>query len=354
MNVNTGKLRVLLKKLREQAAGQGTDALGYHQLGAHWSIAFMCEEAALAWEMYRAATLAMLPCTKFFRGHQSENEKALTPHATWTLLRDHAIPNLELQAAMTDDECKLHGCPGRVQYYDSLSATWKSVDVPSVRWFDGRDLIKAHLADTQADVDRRIADTLYRHEAAATGEPTRAKIERLEKYRRFVSTQAIENRKTFDKRKRDAAHWLAKLERYPDFSKILFRILRSAENEVRKSMGVGLVGESWVSETELYYRVKKLFPEVESTQHGKLSWLGRQHLDIWLPDLQVAIEYHGEQHFRSIDFFGGEAAFEKVRERDARKRALCAQNGVRLIEIAYDADVTDDALRSMINGTCLP
>lgn len=47
------------------------------------------------------------------------------------------------------------------------------------------------------------------------------------------------------------------------------------------------------------------------------------------------IEYQGEQHFKSIDFFGGDEKFLKQQEYDNKKRDFCKQNNLKLIEIPY-------------------
>ena len=47
------------------------------------------------------------------------------------------------------------------------------------------------------------------------------------------------------------------------------------------------------------------------------------------------IEYDGEQHFESIDFFGGEEKLKLQRERDERKNKWCKENNIRLIRIPY-------------------
>jgi hypothetical protein len=65
-------------------------------------------------------------------------------------------------------------------------------------------------------------------------------------------------------------------------------------------------------------------------------WLGRQHFDIWLPDVNVAIEYQGAQHEAPVAHFGGEEAFEATRRRDLRKADLCRENGCRLLYVAED------------------
>lgn len=126
-------------------------------------------------------------------------------------------------------------------------------------------------------------------------------------------------------------------------------MLREAENGIRAAHGIAAVGEAWVSETELLYRVREFLPGVEVIAHGQPKWLGRQHLDIWIPAHGVGIEYHGLQHFQPVEFFGGDEAFQQVQERDSRKRELCENNGVRLVEIAYDQDIDDLTLRQLVS-----
>ena len=78
------------------------------------------------------------------------------------------------------------------------------------------------------------------------------------------------------------------------------------------------------------------------------SWLGQQRLDIYLPELALSIEHQGEQHFFPIDAFGGESALEKTRERDQRKRALCKQNGVTVIDVRFDDPITMPSLTNRL------
>jgi len=128
------------------------------------------------------------------------------------------------------------------------------------------------------------------------------------------------------------------------FEAIRFRaseLLREAENLYRNFIGAKKVGESWISETELFYKICSSLPNLRIIQHGRPSWLGRQHLDIWIPELNIAIEYHGLQHDQPIDFFGGHEAYEKNIERDNRKKALCMENGVRLIEVREGYDLNE-------------
>jgi hypothetical protein len=117
-------------------------------------------------------------------------------------------------------------------------------------------------------------------------------------------------------------------------------LIDTLQNDFRISRGLPRIGEGWIGETNLFYQLKEKLPGQEIIQHGRPSWLGRQHLDIWMPELNIAIEYHGLQHDQPVDFFGGHQAYEKNIERDNRKKELCKENGVKLIEVreGYDLD----------------
>jgi hypothetical protein len=108
-------------------------------------------------------------------------------------------------------------------------------------------------------------------------------------------------------------------------------ILKQAEDLYRETIGMPKVGEGWISETELFYKISDYFKNEEVVHHASPKWLGRQHLDIYLPKLNIGIEYQGAQHYEPIEFFGGQEAFEKTVERDKRKKQLCKKNNCLLI-----------------------
>ncbi len=84
-------------------------------------------------------------------------------------------------------------------------------------------------------------------------------------------------------------------------------------------------------------------------QFSDLRHIGALRFDFFLDDLNVAVEYNGMQHYRSIGLFGGDEGFKSVRVRDGIKRAWCVQNDVRLIEIKYDQDPYVELARAL-NG----
>ena len=110
----------------------------------------------------------------------------------------------------------------------------------------------------------------------------------------------------------------------------------AANNLLRKELGFPLIGEKWVTETELYKIVKSLFPNEEVVHHYRDKWLKGLELDIYIPGKGLGIEYHGEQHFKAIDVWGGKKALVRTQERDLRKNNLCKKNKVALIIFTYE------------------
>lgn len=64
-------------------------------------------------------------------------------------------------------------------------------------------------------------------------------------------------------------------------------------------------------------------------------------LDFYLSKYKIAIECQGVQHFKPINFFGGENAFNETLKRDKSKEKLCNENGVMLLYFSKCTDVTD-------------
>lgn len=74
-------------------------------------------------------------------------------------------------------------------------------------------------------------------------------------------------------------------------------------------------------------------------------------MDFFLPNENVAIECQGLQHFKPIAFFGGEDGLKKTQERDAVKKSLCEERGIKLLyyadyeyEFPYRVIKTEDEL----------
>lgn len=125
-------------------------------------------------------------------------------------------------------------------------------------------------------------------------------------------------------------------------------ILREAENILRENHGLPRIGEGWFSEMTLFRLIESIFPDAQ--HHISPSWLTPQHLDIFVPSKNLAFEYQGKQHYEAIDFFGGEASFEKIKQLDALKMQKCKSNEVILIHWRHDEPITNEILDIKLNG----
>jgi hypothetical protein len=52
----------------------------------------------------------------------------------------------------------------------------------------------------------------------------------------------------------------------------------------------------WRSETQLFGMLKKAFSAYQVERHAQPIWLAPQHLDIFVPEISLAVEYMGQQH----------------------------------------------------------
>ena len=130
--------------------------------------------------------------------------------------------------------------------------------------------------------------------------------------------------------------------------KIGRRFHNIVENMVREEFGYKKVGEHWVTETALYHLVCQVMPGKKVIFHYRPQILEGLELDIFIPDLNVGIEYQGIQHFKPLDVWGGEAALKKTQEHDSRKKRLCKENEIDLIEFFYSDEISEPLVRERL------
>lgn len=72
--------------------------------------------------------------------------------------------------------------------------------------------------------------------------------------------------------------------------------------------------------------------------------------DFFLPEKDIVIECQGQQHYKSVDMFGGEERLKLQQEYDELKRDYCKKNNIKLIEIPYwDYDkINEDYLLNLL------
>lgn len=63
------------------------------------------------------------------------------------------------------------------------------------------------------------------------------------------------------------------------------------------------------------------------------------------------IEYHGEQHYKPVDFWGGKIGFEYRKNNDKIKRDYCFNNKIKLLEIPYwEFDNIETIINDFLNN----
>lgn len=111
-----------------------------------------------------------------------------------------------------------------------------------------------------------------------------------------------------------------------------YLFLRERFNQMRRD-------ERWVNEAQLGDALATLFGKTDVQRHARPLWLSPQHLDYFLPQYALAVEYMGSQHYQPVEVFGGARALEETKERDQRKLTLCERMGVTLVYVTHEEDV---------------
>ena len=69
----------------------------------------------------------------------------------------------------------------------------------------------------------------------------------------------------------------------------------------------------------------------------RFDWLGKQSLDFYLPQYNIAIECQGEQHFHQVYFNGKTEGveernlFKNIKKRDKEKFEKCKMNNINIL-----------------------
>jgi len=103
-----------------------------------------------------------------------------------------------------------------------------------------------------------------------------------------------------------------------------------------------------VSETKMLGLIKDIFQNREILYRYKPKWLKRMELDVYVPSIKLGFEYQGMQHFKPIEFFGGEETFIEQVKRDKLKKELCEKHSVKLIEVYYDEILSHELIKEKV------
>lgn len=133
------------------------------------------------------------------------------------------------------------------------------------------------------------------------------------------------------------------------FQKSTRKIRKIIENEARVKFGFKKVGEAWATETLLYQLVCQLLPKEKIYRHYRPEFLEYLELDVFIPRLNVGIEYQGIQHFEPVEHWGGKESLMQVKERDKKKKNLCSINGIKLIYFYHYEELNRELVEKKIN-----
>lgn len=53
----------------------------------------------------------------------------------------------------------------------------------------------------------------------------------------------------------------------------------------------------------------------------------------------MCIEYNGEQHYKSVKYFGGQETLIKIQKRDKIKQDFCENNNMKILIIKYNENL---------------
>ena len=105
------------------------------------------------------------------------------------------------------------------------------------------------------------------------------------------------------------------------------------------------------SQRWLFLQVQKLFPNDEIVEDYFHSDISREsgktvQFDVFMIQRNIAIEYHGKQHYEDIP--SGFCNVDAYKYRDIEKVKLCSKHGIQLIIIPYWWDNKLDSLRTTL------
>lgn len=133
-----------------------------------------------------------------------------------------------------------------------------------------------------------------------------------------------------------------------DIEKYFSREIELYDNIFQRIASEGGYSNKWKNELSLFQMLKKVYPDAIYQYHT--DWLGLQSLDIYIPSINTGFEYQGRQHYEVVEHFGGMEGFERRKRLDQKKRDLCQENGVKLIEWRYDEPISKVVLKDKLAG----
>jgi len=129
-------------------------------------------------------------------------------------------------------------------------------------------------------------------------------------------------------------------------SKTKIKIICPTHGEFKQTPNAHLVGQGCpkcnLSKGELKiiaFLNKNDIKYINQYQFDNCKNIFKLSFDFYLPELNILIEFDGEQHFRSVKYFGGVNDFDKRKKRDQIKIDFAKNNNIQLIRIKYNENI---------------
>lgn len=121
--------------------------------------------------------------------------------------------------------------------------------------------------------------------------------------------------------------------------------IRIFENECRFDFNEKIIG-SFYNENLLFREINKKFAKQFTViSQGSPEWLRPQRFDIYIPEINVAIEYQGAQHSYPVDFGGkgkknAKKQFKENLKRDNLKITKAKENGCHILFVYPEYEIS--------------
>ncbi len=126
-----------------------------------------------------------------------------------------------------------------------------------------------------------------------------------------------------------------------------FELRTEYETFKLEAANAGLIEHKSLGEAKLFTLVRSIYNDALFQYYN--DWLEPLSLDIFIPSLNTAIEFQGGQHDKPVKYFGGKEKYVRILENDSRKRELCKNKNIKLIEWPYDLEINEANLKRLLN-----
>ena len=140
-------------------------------------------------------------------------------------------------------------------------------------------------------------------------------------------------------------------DKYLELSRVYTKKRTEKKNLIRKQLGLPLIGSYFKKEQELLFYIQNLFSNYKIIYHDRSILGNGWELDIFIPELNLAFEYNGRQHFdfASTGYWRDYDEFIAQKDRDLLKKVLCKFLDIKLIEINYYENLSEQLILEKLN-----